>query len=80
MLYQTNSAGGIVTGGGPYGWVEPADATTTRRPTAAGSFGFHTEIGMPVVSTAESMRNLVGDEPGVADRRGVVLPRLEHQG
>ena len=27
------------------------------------SFGFHTEIGMPVVSTAESMRNLVGDEP-----------------
>jgi hypothetical protein len=27
------------------------------------SFGFHTEIGMPVVSTAESMRHLVGDEP-----------------
>ncbi|PZG18384.1 discoidin domain-containing protein [Nonomuraea aridisoli] len=62
ILYQNNSAGGIVNGGGPYGWVEP------RRyyaPTTYGSqsFGFHTEIGMPVVSTAESMRELAGDEP-----------------
>ncbi|MEU1202118.1 discoidin domain-containing protein [Streptomyces sp. NPDC005813] len=62
ILYQNNSAGGIVTGGGPYGWVEPEryfDAGTY----GSKDFGFHTEIGMPVVSTAASMRNLVGDEP-----------------
>ncbi|WP_328463454.1 discoidin domain-containing protein [Streptomyces sp. NBC_00448] len=61
-LYQNNSAGGIITGGGPYNWVEPAsyfDASTY----GSHSFGFHTEIGMPVVSTAESMRHLVGDSP-----------------
>ncbi|MFJ1588168.1 discoidin domain-containing protein [Streptomyces sp. NPDC088197] len=62
VMYQNNSAGGIITGGGPYGWVEPARyyAPSTY---GSGSFGFHTEIGMPVVSTAASMRNLVGDEP-----------------
>ncbi|SNS74773.1 Glycosyl hydrolases family 2 [Streptosporangium subroseum] len=62
LLYQNNSAGGIVNGGGPYGWVEPQRYYS---PTTYGtqSFGFHTEIGMPVVSTAESMRNLVGEEP-----------------
>lgn len=61
ILYQNNSAGGIITGGGPYNWVEPEkyyDPSTY----GSNSFGFHTEIGMPVVSTAESMRNLVGDE------------------
>ncbi|MET9032748.1 discoidin domain-containing protein [Streptomyces mirabilis] len=61
VLYQNNSAGGIITGGGPYNWVEPEkyyDPSTY----GSNSFGFHTEIGMPVVSTAESMRNLVGDE------------------
>ncbi|WP_405591645.1 discoidin domain-containing protein [Streptomyces sp. NBC_01190] len=62
VLYQNNSAGGIITGGGPYGWVEPeryyAPATY-----GSGSFGFHTEIGMPVVSTAESTRHMVGDQP-----------------
>ncbi|SEF54036.1 F5/8 type C domain-containing protein [Actinacidiphila yanglinensis] len=59
-LYQNNSAGGIITGGGPYNWVDP---TKYFDPSTYGShsFGFHTEIGMPVVSTAESMRNLVGD-------------------
>jgi hypothetical protein len=62
ILYQNNSAGGIITGGGPYGWVEPEKYFD---PTTYGSkdFGFHTEIGMPVVSTAASMRNMTGDEP-----------------
>ncbi|WP_433887431.1 discoidin domain-containing protein [Streptomyces sp. CA-111067] len=62
VLYQNNSAGGIISGGGPYNWVEPEKYYD---PSSYGSrsFGFHTEIGMPVVSTAESMRNLVGDEP-----------------
>jgi hypothetical protein len=62
LLYQSNSAGGFITGGGPYGWIDPqrySDPATY----GGGTFGFHTEIGMPVVSTAESMRNLVGDEP-----------------
>ncbi|MET7486658.1 discoidin domain-containing protein [Streptomyces sp. NPDC005538] len=62
VLYQNNSAGGIITGGGPYGWVEPEKYFD---PSTYGSkdFGFHTEIGMPVVSTAASMRNMTGDEP-----------------
>ncbi|MFE7750231.1 discoidin domain-containing protein [Streptomyces sp. NPDC057428] len=61
ILYQNNSAGGIATGGGPYGWVEPERYFD---PATYGSkdFGFHTEIGMPVVSTAASTRNMVGDE------------------
>ncbi|MEV7342145.1 discoidin domain-containing protein [Streptomyces sp. NPDC093544] len=62
ILYQNNSAGSIVTGGGPYGWVEP-DRYFSPATYGSGNFGFHTEIGMPVVSTAESVRNLVGDEP-----------------
>ncbi|MGW5665795.1 discoidin domain-containing protein [Streptomyces sp. NPDC003758] len=62
VLYQNNSAGGIITGGGPYGWVEPEKYFD---PMTYGSrdFGFHTEIGMPVVSTAASTRNMTGDEP-----------------
>ncbi|PKW12250.1 Glycosyl hydrolases family 2, sugar binding domain [Streptomyces sp. 1222.5] len=62
LLYQNNSAGGIVTGGGPYGWVEPEKYFD---PMTYGSkdFGFHTEIGMPVVSTAASVRTMTGDEP-----------------
>ncbi|MFJ3306816.1 discoidin domain-containing protein [Streptomyces sp. NPDC086549] len=62
LLYQNNSAGGIVSGGGPYGWVEP-ERYYAASTYGSGSFGFHTEIGMPVVSTAETMRRLVGDEP-----------------
>ncbi|WP_037908870.1 discoidin domain-containing protein [Actinacidiphila yeochonensis] len=61
VLYQNNSAGGIITGGGPYGWVEPSrygDPSTY----GSGGFGFHTEIGMPVVSTAASVRDLLGGE------------------
>ncbi|WP_210586114.1 discoidin domain-containing protein [Streptomyces sp. GESEQ-35] len=62
LLYQNNSAGGIVTGGGPYGCVDPEKYFD---PATYGSkdFGFHTEIGMPVVSTAASVRNMTGDEP-----------------
>lgn len=61
ILYQNNSAGGIITGGGPYGWVEPARYFD---PMTYGSrdFGFHTEIGMPVVSTAASTRGMVGED------------------
>ncbi len=62
VLYQDNSAGGIVTGGGPYGWVEP-ERYYTPTTYGSGDFGFHTEIGMPVLPTAETMRRLVGDEP-----------------
>ncbi|MDX3088573.1 discoidin domain-containing protein [Streptomyces sp. ME02-6978a] len=62
VLYQNNSAGGIVTGGGPYGFIDPERYFD---PSTYGSkdFGFHTEIGMPVVSTAASVRNMTGDEP-----------------
>ncbi|WLW57284.1 discoidin domain-containing protein [Streptomyces sp. YU58] len=61
VLYQNNSAGGIVTGGGPYGWVEPEKYFD---PATYGSkdFGFHTEIGMPVVSTAAGTRAMVGED------------------
>lgn len=61
LLYQSNSAGGVVTGGGPYGWVEPEKYFD---PATYGSkdFGFHTEIGMPVVSTAASTRAMLGDD------------------
>ncbi|EGX57713.1 glycosyl hydrolase [Streptomyces zinciresistens K42] len=62
LLYQNNSASGIVTGGGPYGWVEPGRYFSPDT-YGSGDFGFHTEIGMPVLPTAQTMRNLVGDEP-----------------
>ncbi|TCK65805.1 discoidin domain-containing protein [Curtobacterium sp. PhB136] len=62
-IYIPNSAGGIASGHGPYRWVEPSnyyDKTTYD----TGTFGFHTEIGMPVLPVTETMRNLVGDERG----------------
>ncbi|MGW2295830.1 discoidin domain-containing protein [Streptomyces violaceorubidus] len=61
ILYQNNSAGGIVNGGGPYGYVEPERYFD---PSTYGTkdFGFHTEIGMPVVSTAESLRAMIGED------------------
>ena len=62
ILYQNNSAGGIITGGGPYSWIEP-DRYYDPMSYGSRSFGFHTEIGMPVVSTAESTRRMGGDEP-----------------
>nr|WSX74698.1 discoidin domain-containing protein [Streptomyces sp. NBC_00899] len=62
ILYQNNSAGGIISGGGPYNWIEP-ERYYDPASYGSNSFGFHTEIGMPVVSTAESLRNMVGDSP-----------------
>lgn len=62
LLYQSNSAGGIATGGGPYGYVEP-EKYFDPQTYGSKSFGFHTEIGMPVVPTAESLRHLVEDQP-----------------
>ncbi|MEU8329325.1 discoidin domain-containing protein [Micromonospora sp. NPDC048839] len=62
ILYIPNSAGGIVSGHGPYHWVEPA-TYNNRNTYDTGAFGFHTEIGMPVIPVVESMRNLVGDAP-----------------
>jgi len=62
ILYIANSAGGIVSGHGPYRWIDPA-TYNDRNTYDTGAFGFHTEIGMPVVPVAESMRELVGDQP-----------------
>jgi hypothetical protein len=62
ILYIPNSAGGIVSGHGPYRWIDPP-AYNDKNSYDTGAFGFHTEIGMPVVSVVESMRNLVGDQP-----------------
>ena len=62
VLYQSNSAGGNINGGGPYNWVEP---TNYYDPMTYGSrsYGFHTEIGMPVASTAPSLQAMAGDQP-----------------
>ena len=63
ILYQNNSAGGIITGGGPYGWVEPEryyDPIDLRQPAASASTP---RSACPWCPRRESMRNLVGDEP-----------------
>jgi len=59
LLYQSNSREGIVSGGGAYWHVSP-DQYYTGGGTW-NSFGFHTEVGIPTVSVAASMRNLVGE-------------------
>ncbi|GHF66793.1 hypothetical protein FHX82_006540 [Amycolatopsis bartoniae] len=62
LWYQGNSAGGVVTGHGPYSWIDPVryfDGDTY----SIGSYGFHTEIGLPTVPVAESMRSLADDQP-----------------
>ncbi len=61
VTYLSNSAAGVVSGGGPYGWLDPKRYYDPDL-YAHGTFGFHTEIGFPTVSVAESMRNLAGDE------------------
>jgi hypothetical protein len=63
VIYISNSAGGIVSGHGPYHWIEPAQYFNVDT-YDSGAFGFHTELGMPVVSVAETIQNLVGDQPG----------------
>ncbi|WP_436520679.1 discoidin domain-containing protein [Actinoplanes sp. HUAS TT8] len=62
IVYVPSSNAGVVSGSGPWHWIEPtayADPLSYK----AGVFGFHTEIGMPVVPHAETMRNLAKDEP-----------------
>jgi glycosyl hydrolase family 2/Ig-like domain-containing protein/F5/8 type C domain-containing protein len=61
VLYHSDSAGAGTTSGGPYGWVSPASYYSGVR--GSGSFGFHTEIGLPTVPVTESMQNLAGDQP-----------------
>ena len=63
LLYQGNSAGGVITGDGPYFWQDPKRYFTGE--ATGGKYGFWSEIGLPTVSVVESMRNLVGkDDPG----------------
>ncbi|QRP49530.1 discoidin domain-containing protein [Amycolatopsis sp. FDAARGOS 1241] len=63
LLYQSNSAGGVITGDGPYRWLDPKQYFTGE--ATGGKSGFWSEIGIPTVSVVESMRNLVGEgDPG----------------
>lgn len=63
LLYQSDSNAGIITGDGPYYWLDPTQYFTGA--ATGGNIGFHSEIGIPTVSVVESMRNLVGkDDPG----------------
>ncbi|BCY07470.1 discoidin domain-containing protein [Actinoplanes sp. L3-i22] len=62
IVYVPSSNAGVVSGSGPWHWIEPA-AYADPLSYKAGVFGFHTEIGMPVVPHAETMRNLAGSEP-----------------
>ena len=55
-LYLSHSAASPLCGFGPYGWVNPTDYATVAR-------GFKSEIGIPTVPVAESMRRLAGDQP-----------------
>ncbi|MFS8096876.1 discoidin domain-containing protein [Lentzea alba] len=58
LMYQPNSASGVITGDGTYRWVDPRQYGTGE--ATGGKFGFWSEIGLPIVSVVESMRNLVG--------------------
>jgi hypothetical protein len=60
LLYQSDSNAGIITGDGPYHWVDPAGYFTGD--ATGGNIGFHSEIGIPTVSVLESMRDLIGDD------------------
>ncbi|HEY3608070.1 MAG TPA: discoidin domain-containing protein, partial [Pseudonocardiaceae bacterium] len=63
LLYQSNSAGGVISGDGPYHWLDPKQYFTGD--ATGGKHGFWSEIGIPTVSVVESMRNLVGaGDPG----------------
>ena len=63
VIYVPSSNAGIVSGSGPWHWIDPALYADPNQ-YQAGVFGFHTEIGMPVIPVVETMRNLVGDQPG----------------
>jgi hypothetical protein len=62
LLYQGNSDANIVSGGGPYDWIDPVDYFSGST-YGTGSFGFHTEIGIPTVPVTQSMKNLIGNTP-----------------
>lgn len=63
LMYQPNSASGVITGDGTYRWVDPRTYFTGE--ATGGKAGFWSEIGLPTVSVVESMRNLVGQgNPG----------------
>lgn len=58
LFYGSDSNAGVITGDGPYFWLDPRQYFTGS--ATGGKIGFHSEIGLPTVSVAESMRNLVG--------------------
>ena len=58
LLYGSDSNAGFITGDGPYYWLDPTGYFTGD--ATGGNIGFHSEIGIPTVSVAESMSNLVG--------------------
>jgi hypothetical protein len=58
LLYEADSNAGVITGDGPYFWVDPTAYFTGD--ATGGNIGFHSEIGIPTVSVVESMENLVG--------------------
>jgi hypothetical protein len=63
LFYASDSNAGVITGDGPYYWLDPTQYFTGQ--ATGDNIGFHSEIGIPTVSVAESMRNLVGpDDPG----------------
>ncbi|XVV08819.1 discoidin domain-containing protein [Actinoplanes sp. CA-131856] len=62
IVYVPSSNAGIVSGNGPWHWIDPATYADPKI-YVSGTLGFHTEIGMPVVPHAETMRNLAGAEP-----------------
>ena len=61
ILYHSNSAADGTSSGGPYEWVDPTQYFSGV--WGGGEFGFHTEIGLPTVSVADSMRHLIGTTP-----------------
>ncbi|HEY1703975.1 MAG TPA: discoidin domain-containing protein [Trebonia sp.] len=61
VLYHSDSAANGTTSGGPYNWVDPTQYFSGV--SGSGAFGFHTEIGLPTVSVADSMRGLIGAPP-----------------
>jgi Exo-beta-D-glucosaminidase Ig-fold domain/F5/8 type C domain/Glycosyl hydrolases family 2 len=78
LLYQSNSAAGVVSGGGPYSWVDPADYFSGSL-YVSGSFGFHTEIGIPVIPVTDTMLNLIGDTPDPQYDLPIVVPSSTDQ-
>jgi hypothetical protein len=78
LLYQGNSAAGIVTGGGPYSWTDPVNYFSGSL-YETGSFGFHTEIGIPTVPVADTMRSLIGDTPDPRCDLPIVVPSSTDQ-